>query len=98
MSDGSERKVFLNTDPHEPLDEGLLNSLEELRDRSGDGQLVLEVHVEAVPDAKSFGRFASALRDLDVRLAFDDFGAGQSRLLELASHVFWNWLALNPIF
>ena len=59
-------------------------SLEELRDRSGDRQLVLEVHEEAVPDAKSSGRFASALRDLDVLLAFHDFGAGQSHLLELA--------------
>ena len=84
MSNGSERQVFLNPDPHEPLDEGLLNSLEELRDRSGDRQLVLEVHEEAVPDAKSSGRFASALRDLDVLLAFHDFGAGQSHLLELA--------------
>jgi EAL domain-containing protein (putative c-di-GMP-specific phosphodiesterase class I) len=46
--------------------------------------LVLEVHEEAVPEVKSFREFAAALRDLDVRLAFDDFGAGQSRLLELS--------------
>lgn len=76
--------LFLNTDPHEPLNEALLESLAELRRRSGDRQLVLEVHEEAVPDAKSFGRFAAELRNLDVLLAFDDFGAGQSRLLELA--------------
>lgn len=45
---------------------------------------MLEVHEEALPDAKSFGRFATALRNVNVQLAFDDFGARQSRLLELA--------------
>jgi EAL domain-containing protein (putative c-di-GMP-specific phosphodiesterase class I) len=76
--------LFLNTDPNEVLGDELIQSMKELRNRSANRQLVLEVHEEAVPEARRFREFARALRDLDIKLAFDDFGAGQSRLLELA--------------
>jgi EAL domain-containing protein (putative c-di-GMP-specific phosphodiesterase class I) len=76
--------LFLNTHANEYLGAELVESMRELRERAGNRLLVLEVHEEAVPEVKSFREFAAALRDLDVRLAFDDFGAGQSRLLELS--------------
>jgi EAL domain-containing protein (putative c-di-GMP-specific phosphodiesterase class I) len=81
---GTPGVLFLNTDPNEKLDGALVESMKSLRDIAGDRQLVLEVHEEAVPEMKSFRAFAEALRDLNIQLAFDDFGAGQSRLLELA--------------
>ena len=37
----------------------------------------------AITDAKRMLELQAVLRDLDIRLAYDDFGAGQARLLEL---------------
>lgn len=76
--------LFLNTHAHEYLGAELIQSMRELRESAASRQLVLEVHEEAVPEMKAFREFAAALHDLDIRLAFDDFGAGQSRLLELS--------------
>ena len=76
--------LFLNTDPNEVLGDELIRSMQDLRDLTNNRQLVLEIHEEAVPETKILREFAAALRDLDIQLAFDDFGAGQSRLLELA--------------
>lgn len=76
--------LFLNTDPNEKLNRDLIESMKRLQALAGRRQLVLEVHEEAVPEMKSFRQFADALKNLGIQLAFDDFGAGQSRLLELA--------------
>lgn len=76
--------LFLNTHPSEYLGEELVASMKELRERAGHRSLVLEVHEQAVPELKAFRAFADALKALDIGLAFDDFGAGQSRLLELS--------------
>lgn len=81
---GVRGALFLNTHPHEYLGPELIESLRELRVQAGDRQLVLEVHEEAVPEVNVFLEFAAALRQLNIQLAFDDFGVGQSRLLELA--------------
>ena len=76
--------LFLNTDPNEVLGEELIRSMKELRNITGSRQLVLEIHEEAVQETKILIEFAAEIRDLGIQLAFDDFGAGQSRLLELA--------------
>ena len=81
---GIQGALFLNTDPNEVLGDELIQSMKNLRNHATNRQLVLEVHEEAVPETRRFREFARALRDLDIKLAFDDFGAGQSRLLELA--------------
>lgn len=80
----ADQMLFLNAHPHEHLGEELIRSFAGLRRKAGDRTLVLEIHEAAVPDMKSMLEFAAAMRDLGIKLAYDDFGAGQSRLVELA--------------
>jgi EAL domain-containing protein (putative c-di-GMP-specific phosphodiesterase class I) len=76
--------LFLNTHPHEPLDRKLVQSLKRLRKAADGRRLVLEIHEAAVPNLSTIREFRAALKDLDIGLAYDDFGIGNSRLLELA--------------
>lgn len=78
-------ELFLNTDPREYLGPELIRSLARLRDQAAGRRLVIEIHEQAVPDLSAMREFRSALRDLNIGLAYDDFGVGQSRLLEMAS-------------
>lgn len=75
--------LFLNTHPAEIVKFGLLESLRALRTRYPQQPITLEVHEAAVADAKQMHALKAVLHDLNVRLAYDDFGAGQARLLEL---------------
>lgn len=77
-------EIFVNTHPREELMTGVLESLQELRKENPDRPITLEVHEAAVVDKASMKTFKAALRDMNIRLAYDDFGAGQSRLSELA--------------
>ena len=47
-------------------------------------RLILEIHEEAVPDIGLLRQLRDQLAAHGVGLAYDDFGAGQSRLTELA--------------
>jgi len=47
-------------------------------------RLVLEVHEDAVTDLATLRRLREHLKKRGVGLAYDDFGAGQSRIAELA--------------
>ena len=76
--------VFVNTHPAELHAQGLLSSLQELRATAADRPLVLEIHEAAVTNPKMIRSLRDGLKDYQVQLAFDDFGAGQARLLELA--------------
>ncbi len=76
--------LFLNTHPREALDDAMIDSLKQLIEDYGPRQIVLEVHEEAVGDIEQFCQFKAKLTELGIGLAFDDFGVGQSRLLELA--------------
>ena len=76
--------LFVNTHPKEMEDcRGLIDSLTKVRAISGSGQLVLEIHEASVTDRENMSELAAALADLDILLAFDDFGSGQARLAEL---------------
>ncbi len=75
--------LFLNTHPNECLESELLDSIRSLREHSPERDIVLEIHEESVANLQQLREFTAALHDLDVKLAFDDFGAGQSRLVEL---------------
>lgn len=75
--------LFVNTHPTELEKPGLIESLQAVRDVTSDLGLTLEIHEAAVTDAKQMRELRAALNDLDIRLAYDDFGAGQNRLLEL---------------
>ncbi len=77
--------LFLNTHPNELDDqEALLRSLAALRRQSPHQHLVLEVHERAIADPAAIVKLREGLRELGIELAYDDFGAGQARLLELA--------------
>jgi EAL domain-containing protein (putative c-di-GMP-specific phosphodiesterase class I) len=76
-------QLFLNTHPSEYLGVELMQLLALLRDAARGRTLVLEIHEAAVPHLAAMREFRAALRDLGIGLAYDDFGAGQSRLLEL---------------
>jgi EAL domain-containing protein (putative c-di-GMP-specific phosphodiesterase class I) len=74
----------LNTHPRELADPKLLVSLRNLREQSPGQPLTLEVHESAVTGPEMMKDLRAALKELDVKLAYDDFGAGQDRLLDLA--------------
>jgi EAL domain-containing protein (putative c-di-GMP-specific phosphodiesterase class I) len=76
--------LFLNTHPSELDNIGtLLQSIRALRDLRPHQALTLEVHESCVADISTMKILRRTLRDLDMKLAYDDFGAGQARLNEL---------------
>lgn len=76
--------LFLNTHPRELEDmANLCASLRELRRMEPDQQFTLELHESAAVDRSSLTTLRTALQDLKIGLAYDDFGAGQARLAEL---------------
>jgi len=76
--------LFLNTHPKELEHGGLVDSLAELRELAPNMRLVLEIHESGVTDPLWVAHLRRELSRLGMRLAFDDFGIGQSRLLELS--------------
>jgi EAL domain-containing protein (putative c-di-GMP-specific phosphodiesterase class I) len=75
--------LFVNTHPKETFDEAFLSELARLRDDPDAPRLVVEVHETAVMDVARMKELAARLKDVGVRFAYDDFGAGQARLNEL---------------
>lgn len=76
--------LFVNTHPRELKNcARLLQSLQRLRSQYPDAPLVLEIHEQAVTDESTLADLNDALERMNVGLAYDDFGAGQARLLEL---------------
>jgi EAL domain-containing protein (putative c-di-GMP-specific phosphodiesterase class I) len=76
--------VFLNTHPSEFEAPGLVESIKELRSAAPALRLVLEIHESTLGQIDFLAWLASRLGALDVQLAYDDFGAGEARLFELA--------------
>jgi EAL domain-containing protein (putative c-di-GMP-specific phosphodiesterase class I) len=76
--------LFVNTHPREMEDApGLIESLQKVREMTGNTDLVLEIHESSVTNPALMQSLHSAMRDLNILLAYDDFGAGQARLAEL---------------
>ncbi len=83
----SQRRVpalFVNVHPAELDMTSLLPSLEAARQRAPSLHLTLEVDERALADLEAMEKLRTELSRLDVGLAYDGFGAGQARLLELA--------------
>ncbi len=76
--------LFLNTHPSEMESSGdFVRALARIPARPA-GRLVVEIHEAAVTDVEGLGEICTALREMGIDLAFDDFGTGQSRLMEIA--------------
>ncbi len=76
--------LFMNTHPHELRDgRRLADSLQGLWLQYPELPMVLEIHEQAVTDQETLAQLSSDLKRIDMLLAYDDFGAGQARLLEL---------------
>ena len=77
--------LFLNTHPSElRAPDQLVDSLASLRRSHPRASLVLEIHESAVTRPATIRELQRGLRPLGVGIAFDDFGVGQSRIMELA--------------
>ena len=76
--------LFINAHPKETFSEVFLASLARLRQSSPELRIVVEIHESAVTDPVILKEFAQRLAQLGISFAYDDFGAGQARLLELA--------------
>ena len=79
----SGQRLYLNTHPTELRGSNLIASLEKLRDDAPNQAMSLEIHEAAVTDLEAMAELHNRLIDLDIQLAYDDFGAGQARLLDL---------------
>ena len=77
------RPLFVNTHPLEVGSTQLLKSLEEIRRADPMRSIVLEIHEAAVTSPGRLAELRGELTQLDMGLAYDDFGAGQTRLREL---------------
>lgn len=75
--------LFLNIHRDEDLMTDVFESMKLLRKSFPDRQLTIEIHESSVPGPMQMQDFRDALNDLNIQLAFDDFGVGQSRLMDL---------------
>lgn len=77
--------IFLNTHPAELEEQDVLvASLVEAKRLAPHLRLTLEIHEGALADPNSIDGLRTQLAKIGIGLAYDDFGAGQARLLELA--------------
>lgn len=76
--------LFANTHPAElQRPAQLFRCLRDIREQEPELPLILEVHEAAVAELGDMRALRTHLHDLEIHLAYDDFGAGQPRLLEL---------------
>jgi EAL domain-containing protein (putative c-di-GMP-specific phosphodiesterase class I) len=76
--------VFLNTHPSELEDAETVESLGRLQEDVAPIPITLEVHERFAASSPAFvAGLRKQLREMGIGLAYDDFGVGQSRLVEL---------------
>ena len=75
--------IFVNTHPLELDDPALYESMKSIRKLNTAHKITLEIHERAVTNPAKMTELRAVLNDLDIRLAYDDFGSGQARLNEL---------------
>ena len=77
--------LFVNSTPLEVCQMNvLLESLERIHDMAPLNRIVLEINEKATTDTNEMSQLRNGLGKLNIGLAFDDFGVGQTRLVELA--------------
>lgn len=78
-------RIYVNTHPLELGQDGLIASMAQVRKLSAELPITLEIHEAAITSSTEMSELKKQLRDLDIKIAYDDFGAGQNRLAELCS-------------
>jgi EAL domain-containing protein (putative c-di-GMP-specific phosphodiesterase class I) len=78
-------EILVNTHPIELRDpDRLINSMAQLRQHYPQRLITLEIHEHAMTDDDDLlKQLKQKLKALNIKLAFDDFGVGQSRLMEM---------------
>jgi len=84
---GVKELILFNTLPEEMNLECLGKSLTNLRQSVPDLKLGMELNENTITNVEMMKNLRSMLNDLDMLLVYDDFGAGQSRLIELLDSV-----------
>jgi len=79
-----EGTLFVNVHPREMFSEAFYRSIALLRAMVPTASLVAEVHESAVTRIEDVKTMGDRLAGMNVQFAYDDFGAGQARLIELA--------------
>jgi EAL domain-containing protein (putative c-di-GMP-specific phosphodiesterase class I) len=77
------RALFVNTHPAELMEPGLAESCLELSRQAPGVRFTVEIHEAAIVNVAEIVTLKARLREHGIGLAYDDFGAGQARLLEL---------------
>lgn len=81
---GDQKHYYLNTHPSELNTPELIVSLQQLREAYPAQEIVLEVHESGATSTEYLQELRKGLDDLQIGLAYDDFGSGQARLMELS--------------
>ena len=77
-------RMFMNTHPSEIKDiDFLLSTMRKLREKFESLPMVLEIHEDAITNIEMMKKFSRELTAMNIELAYDDFGAGQARLMEM---------------
>lgn len=79
----ADARIFVNTHPLESPSVDLIPSIQGLQKQYPHTPIVVEIHEAAIHDEYTMRETAKSLRDMNVEIAYDDFGAGQARLVEL---------------
>lgn len=77
-------RLFINSHPREMFTPALYDSLAQFQSIAPNVEIVLEVHETAITEIARMRTLAERLREMGIRLAYDDFGSGQARINELA--------------
>lgn len=78
-----ETRLYVNTHPTEVESRRILPCLQQMREAASSKLITVETHERLATNPAEMRELRAALNDLDMQLAYDDFGAGQARLLEL---------------
>ena len=80
---GADSNLFVNTHPKELDRPEFYDSLRLLREAAPEQKITLEIHEAASTNLTMMRELCAFLKDVDIMLAFDDFGVGRARLVEL---------------
>jgi len=76
-------RMYVNTHPLELERDDLVENIKATREFAPSIPITLEIHEAAITNPIAMRELRAALRDIDIDIAYDDFGAGQNRLTEL---------------